>query len=70
MTEQPLWQPPVEQVAASNMTRFASTAASRWSRGLDDYAALHQWSVREPGEFWTSIWEWPGSLLPATSNLS
>ncbi len=67
MTEQPLWQPPVEQVAASNMTRFASTAASRWSRGLDDYAALHQWSVREPGEFWTSIWEWAGVI--ATGNV-
>ena len=62
MHEQPLWRPSVEQVAITNMTRFANDASSRWGRVFDDYAALHQWSVDAPREFWTSIWEWTGVI--------
>ena len=62
MREQPLWRPSLEQVAITNMTRFANDASSRWRRSFDDYAGLHQWSVEAPEEFWTSIWEWTGVI--------
>ena len=73
MPEQPLWRPSLEQVAITNMTRFANDASSRWHRSFDDYAGLHQWSVDAPEEFWTSIWEWAGvigtgSIDPALLN--
>ena len=62
MPEQSLWRPSLEQVAITNMTRFANDASSRWHRSFDDYAGLHQWSVEAPEEFWTSIWEWAGVI--------
>lgn len=26
-------------------------------KGFDSYASLHQWSVRNPGEFWSRAWD-------------
>ena len=62
MTEQPLWQPAPEQVASTNMTRFAREAALRWGRNFKDYADLHRWSVEAPEEFWLNIWDWMGVI--------
>ncbi len=58
MTEQPLWQPAPEQIASTNMTRFAREAALRWGRNFEDYADLHRWSVEAPEEFWLNVWDW------------
>ncbi len=57
-SDQPLWQPSAQRVAASNMTAFMQSAQSRWKVSLPDYAALHAWSVAEPEQFWTSVWEY------------
>jgi acetoacetyl-CoA synthetase len=62
MIDQPLWRPTSEQIAGSNMTAFARDAALRWDRVFDDYTALHQWSVSEPGQFWASVWEMAGVI--------
>ena len=58
MTEQPLWQPAPEQIASTNMTRFAREAALRWGQNFEDYADLHRWSVEAPEEFWLNVWDW------------
>ncbi|MBS0370240.1 MAG: acetoacetate--CoA ligase [Proteobacteria bacterium] len=55
--DRPLWAPDAARVAAANITVFAKTAEQSWGRILPDYAALHAWSIDEPEEFWTSIWE-------------
>lgn len=57
IAERPLWVPDAGRIAAANITAFARKAESRWGRSLPDYAALHAWSVGEPAEFWTSVWE-------------
>jgi len=62
MTEQPLWQPAPEQIASTNMTRFAREAALRWGRNFEDYADLHRWSVEAPEEFWLNVWDWTGVI--------
>ena len=56
-TESPLWTPAPERIASANMTAFARAAEQRWGLSLPDYAELHAWSVREPEQFWSSVWE-------------
>ena len=52
MTEQPLWQPSAERVAAANLTAFAARA------GLPtDYGQLHRWSIQNPADFWSLLWD-------------
>ena len=58
MTDEPIWTPGAERVAASNMYRFMLRHAER----LDalDYPALHRWSVERPDEFWAAVWDFCG----------
>lgn len=55
-TDEPLWTPTPERVAAANITRFAASVGHRGS----SYAELHRWSIDEPGEFWQAIWDFTG----------
>lgn len=60
-TEQkPLWTPSPERIAAARVTAFRLAAAQRWGVALPDYEALHAWSVAQPEQFWTSVWEGDG----------
>ena len=56
MRSQPLWRPAPEAVRQSNMTRFARRAAAAAGRKLPSYEALHQWSIADPGAFWSEVW--------------
>jgi len=60
--DQPLWQPSAERVAAARITEFALRAQSRWNVPLPDYAALYAWSIDQPEQFWTSVWEYGGVI--------
>ncbi|SHL52183.1 acetoacetate--CoA ligase [Actinacidiphila paucisporea] len=60
-----LWTPGPERVARASVTRFQRWANERHGAPAvlpDDpqggYAALHAWSVREPGTFWRALTEW------------
>jgi acetoacetyl-CoA synthetase len=54
----PIWQPSTTRIAASNMRRFIAENRARL-RG-DDYAALYEWSIEKPDEFWESAWKFCG----------
>ncbi|WP_153161027.1 acetoacetate--CoA ligase [Zoogloea sp. 1C4] len=58
IAERPLWVPDTARIADANITAFTRQAEARWGRSFADYAALHGWSVDQPAEFWTSIWEY------------
>ena len=49
----PLWTPPVERSAGSQLAAFAAYAGIG---ALD----LHEWSVTEPERFWRLVWDWCG----------
>ena len=57
MSHHPLWQPSAAGIADANMTAFLRDANSRWAMNLSDYAALYRWSVEQPEQFWTSVWD-------------
>ena len=52
----PLWCPSPETVEQSNMTRFARRAAAVAGKEFPDYETLHQWSIADPGAFWSEVW--------------
>ena len=55
-----LWRPSRERVARSNITRFIHLVNQRWNAGVRDSQQLYDWSVREPEQFWTAIWDFCG----------
>jgi acetoacetyl-CoA synthetase len=56
----PLWSPSSERVAAANITAFKHTLEHQWRVSLRDYAALYQFSLDRPDEFWSSVWDFTG----------
>ena len=52
MTDQLKWQPSAERIAASNLATFAQRAGQPV-----DYSALHRWSIDQPADFWSQVWD-------------
>ena len=52
-----LWEPDAKTVKNARITRYMRWLADRGARAAD-YGALWEWSVTNPGEFWTSVWDY------------
>ncbi|WLH33280.1 acetoacetate--CoA ligase [Pseudomonas sp. FP2196] len=50
-----LWQPDADRIAKSRMDTFRRFVNQRHSLNLDDYPALHQWSIDQRAAFWQAI---------------
>ena len=59
MTNSPdiLWQPSKERIGRSNISAFIKLVNKRWQAGVADSTALYEWSVSQPEQFWTSVWD-------------
>ncbi|GHD37040.1 acetoacetate--CoA ligase [Parahalioglobus pacificus] len=70
----PLWVPSDERVAGANITRFRAALSERGISVGESYSDLHQWSVEQPGLFWSAVWDYAdviadGDPAPAAENL-
>ena len=55
--EMPLWTPSKEQIEASPMDGLRRWCAETFQVSLPDHDALHAWSIDQPGQFWSAVWE-------------
>lgn len=55
MTE-PIWTPTPERVSATQMEQFRRSVAAQYPEVVDT-VALHEWSLRQPDEFWRRVWD-------------
>ena len=62
MTEDPLWVPSPERIAATNMKAFMAQANQRHGLALGTYRDLHRWSVEQSDAFWNLIWNFGGVI--------
>ena len=59
---QPLWTPSQERIDSAAVTGFAYTVAQRFQTELSEYQDLHRWSILNPREFWSVLWEYTGVI--------
>jgi acetoacetyl-CoA synthetase len=57
-----LWQPSKERIARSNIAAFIKLVNRQHKAGLTDSDSLFDWSVREPEQFWTAMWDFGGVI--------
>src|SRR4029079_18860737 len=62
MSDTPLWIPSAQQTAASQVMAFMKGVNRRHGTRLDDYRALHAWSVAHSDLFWSLIWDLCGVI--------
>jgi acetoacetyl-CoA synthetase len=53
----PLWTPGEARISQSRLSAFSSWIASRTGKLLTGYDKLHAWSVDDPEEFWSQLWD-------------
>ncbi|HVW55723.1 MAG TPA: acetoacetate--CoA ligase [Rhizobiaceae bacterium] len=58
----PLWVPSEAAVRAAPLTAFMHEASRKSGLALNDYDALHQWSVEDRESFWRLVWEHCGII--------
>lgn len=56
----PIWQPSKELLTNSNMSRFMEFVEQHFSMSLSNYQQLHEWSVTNPENFWSAVWDFCG----------
>ena len=52
-----LWSPPDERAKSSQMFRFLQNVNEKYKLDLDSFSKLHNWSIDNKSNFWTSIWD-------------
>lgn len=57
-TDNPIWFPSPELMQKSEMKLFLDYVAQRFKLEIENYAALHQWSVVFPEFFWQAAWDY------------
>ena len=50
-----LWQPDANRIAQSRMDAFRRAINQRHDLTIDDYPALHKWSIEQRADFWQAI---------------
>src|SRR6266702_7379958 len=53
-----LWEPDRRAVRDARVTHFMHWLAARHTLNPGGYEDLWQWSVTNPAEFWTAIWDY------------
>ena len=49
-------------ISNSALTSLTKAAKAQTGLNLDSYADLHQWSISQPGDFWSLIWDHLGII--------
>ena len=58
--EAPLWIPSADRVQRAALTAFSARFSAEWGAEVQEYAALHAFSIGHPDRFWRAVWEFCG----------
>jgi acetoacetyl-CoA synthetase len=62
VTDEPLWTPAPQRVAAARVTAFMKQVNERHGLALRDHGQLYRWSVEQPEAFWSAVWDFGGVI--------
>jgi acetoacetyl-CoA synthetase len=57
---EPIWQPSEDKVEDAQITQFARHCARRFRLDLNTYPDFYRWTIDQPEEFWSEVWDWCG----------
>ena len=58
----PLWSPSEEAIEQAQLTQFARQVVRKRHLDLNSYPEFYQWSIDQPEEFWSDVWETCGVI--------
>ncbi|OAI52859.1 acetoacetyl-CoA synthetase [Betaproteobacteria bacterium SCGC AG-212-J23] len=57
MTPKKLWQPSERAIEEAQVTQFARAVSRKRKLDANSYAEFYDWSVANPEEFWSEVWD-------------
>ena len=60
--QNPLWSPTPERVEATRVAAFIKAVRTDFAADLSGWDDLYQWSIEQPGNFWTAMWDFGGVI--------
>ena len=52
-----MWQPSEARISSSNIQSFIDTVSPKYNLSINGYQDLWRWSVENPQDFWSEIWD-------------
>src|SRR3970040_1792869 len=62
MSPEKLWQPSERAVEEAQLTEFARQVVRKRRLELNSYPEFYRWSVEQPEEFWSDVWDYCGVI--------
>jgi len=59
---QPIWSPTEQAIEQAQITQFARHVVRKYKLDLNTYPEFYQWTVDNPEEFWSEVWDWCGVI--------
>jgi acetoacetyl-CoA synthetase len=59
---EPIWEPSEEAIENAQITQFARHCVRRFRLDLNTYPDFYRWTVEQPEEFWSEVWDWCGVI--------
>src|SRR5438067_3227935 len=63
-----LWQPSERAIEEAQITQFARQIVRKRRLELNSYPEFYRWSVDNPEEFWSDVWEFCGVIAARKGN--
>src|SRR6185369_10268831 len=56
----PIWSPSEQAIEQAQLTQFARHVVRKYRLDQNTYPEFYQWTVDNPEEFWSEVWDWCG----------
>ena len=57
---EPIWSPSEQAIEQAQITQFARHIVRKYKLELNTYPEFYRWTVDNPEEFWSEVWDWCG----------
>jgi acetoacetyl-CoA synthetase len=57
-----LWEPTERAIEEAQVTQFARQVIRKRKLDFNTYPDFHRWTVEQPEEFWSDLWDWAGII--------
>jgi len=58
----PIWSPSEQAIEQAQLTQFARHIIRKHRLDFNSYPDFYQWTVDNPEEFWSEVWDWCGVI--------
>jgi len=58
----PIWAPTEQAIEHAQVTQFARHVVRKYRLELNTYPDFYQWTIDNPAEFWSEVWDWCGVI--------